>query len=934
MKSRIIILASLICVLALGLAAESRADISTSAVLFLRIAPGSRAAAMGESYVAIADDATATHWNPAGLGNAPLSDTWIDADVPIEYRPLKKIAPIKTGTGGNYTAYEVWAIGRNGLLRYDNRRWNYSEVFSTRTDETVLQKVRSYFRVDEGETMDAVVAQVVAANSKMPLESLQGLRESVMAVLPEDHRDYERLSQEFDSLLTLYPLCMIRWDRFGDLQRRVRDGLEDSSLTDDEITRISVAVNNAYSRYIPEELEIPYSSLISGEPTALLSTGEVLLVGTTKGILRYNGRNWQYLGVADGLPSETVLSMSQVGLNTVLIGTDSGVVVYNGLAINPLTPPERNLPAGSVQAVGGRSLNDIYAVVNGDLYHFDGNSWHNSFVYTAVIDDSLQAIAKKFSLYGSAVERQQYIEKYTTMQNLLPAPAEAAIPQPSALAEQTGETVDSAAVEGEAEGETGEMAATDEAANEQPIESQETVVASAEAAPVKRAIPGVDLPIQAGQQVQIPYCVGIRADVNTIFVDNRNRVWLGTDDGLFSMTSSGWTSPGYTDHVVLEGETLDGIAQQSLAKLRLREDLITYTQKLESINDLSAESPLEVGQVIRVSANALAGEIRDISSNSHQIYFATDLGLVQLVNGSWERADLRGLGNAPMCGVNVSDAENWMASENKLVIKGRGRSELSLMHVNWLPELADDLFYDFAAMVFPVEGWGTFGVSASFISYGKFTRTNEVGADLGTFESFDFAVAGSYGTALTNKLRGGLSVKFIYSRLSDQGAGQEKGKGTSSGFAVDLGLLYLMSPRLQWGLALTNIGPKMAYIDAAQSDDLPRNLAFGFAYKLVRSDYNQIMITAEVNKLMVGLDDGFSQEIKEAILNGGIEYMYNDLIAARAGYIYDQEGDIKTPTVGVGLQLFERFKFDFSYVPSQSDLALANTLRISLGVML
>ncbi|MBD3257742.1 PorV/PorQ family protein [candidate division GN15 bacterium] len=355
---------------------------------------------------------------------------------------------------------------------------------------------------------------------------------------------------------------------------------------------------------------------------------------------------------------------------------------------------------------------------------------------------------------------------------------------------------------------------------------------------------------------------------------------------------------------------------------------------MSTINDLDPVDALDEGHQVRVYANALASEIRSINSTTEQVYFATRNGLVQLVKGSWERADLRGLGNAEMIDVNTERSESWLASEDKLVIKGRGRSEVTFMHVNWLPELADDLYYDFFSFVTQKEGWGTFGGNVTFISYGKFTRTGQTGEVIGTFESFDIAFTGSYGTALTSKLRGGVSAKIIYSRLSDQGAGQEQGKGTSTGFAVDLGLLYVMSSRLQWGLAVTNIGPKMAYIDAAQSDDLPRNLAFGFAYKLLQTEYTHILITAEVNKLLVGLDDGFSQELEEAILNGGVELSYNDLLAGRVGYIYDQEGAVKTMTLGIGLKLFERLKFDFSYVPSQDGLALANTLRISLGVIL
>ena len=179
-----------------------------------------------------------------------------------------------------------------------------------------------------------------------------------------------------------------------------------------------------------------------------------------------------------------------------------------------------------------------------------------------------------------------------------------------------------------------------------------------------------------------------------------------------------------------------------------------------------------------------------------------------------------------------------------------------------------------------------------------------------------------------------MSAKLLYSKLSDLGAGLEKGKGTSAGFAVDFGLMYLLSHRLTLGMALTNLGPKMAYIDAAQADHLPRNLAVGFAYKLLQSEYYQLLVTSEVNKILVGMDDGLSEELKQLILNSGAEFLYANIFALRAGYIHDEEGDVKTMTLGVGLSLFDKFKFDFSYIPSGSTESLRNTLRVSVSVLL
>ena len=72
-------------------AAQAYAQVSDAAVLFLRIAPGARSAGMGEAFVAVADDASATHWNPAGLGEYPLAHAWYEIRVADDSR-LKQLA--------------------------------------------------------------------------------------------------------------------------------------------------------------------------------------------------------------------------------------------------------------------------------------------------------------------------------------------------------------------------------------------------------------------------------------------------------------------------------------------------------------------------------------------------------------------------------------------------------------------------------------------------------------------------------------------------------------------------------------------------------------------------------------------------------------------------------------------------------------------------
>jgi len=287
--------------------------------------------------------------------------------------------------------------------------------------------------------------------------------------------------------------------------------------------------------------------------------------------------------------------------------------------------------------------------------------------------------------------------------------------------------------------------------------------------------------------------------------------------------------------------------------------------------------------------------------------------------------------------IETIEDELWLASDKEIVAKANGHNELTLMHVNWLPELASDLYYEFLSYVTQIQGWGTVGANFTYITYGTIHLTDASQTDLGTDEPFEIAFALSYGTSLSRSLKGGISAKVIYSRLAGQEiagatAGTAKGTGRTTGLAVDLGLLYMASPRLTFGMAITNLGPDLQYSQQSQADPLPRNLAVGFSYKLLQSDYNRLLITAEINKLLVNIDS-FRQELKEVIINSGAEFVYANLLAIRAGYIYDQEGRIKTPSFGAGLTLMERLKFDFSYIPNSSSVALANTLRMSLTVL-
>lgn len=280
------------------------------------------------------------------------------------------------------------------------------------------------------------------------------------------------------------------------------------------------------------------------------------------------------------------------------------------------------------------------------------------------------------------------------------------------------------------------------------------------------------------------------------------------------------------------------------------------------------------------------------------------------------------------------------------------KTQIALMHSNWLPQLASDLYYDYATIVRPMGNIGTAGLSLTFINLGNQIITDETGPEpKGEFSSYELALAGSYAAKLGANSSAGVTLKFIYSNLAPQGAGAEQGDGRATAFAVDLGYLHknLLFDRFNLGVNLTNLGPKISYIDAAQADPLPTNLRLGFSYHLIKQEFNSLTIATEFDRLLVApnpeggsdpvfkalvtawTDEPLKDELKHIIYNVGAEYWYNNFVALRTGYHYDKVGRVKYISFGAGLK-YSSLGLDFGYISAGEGHPLSDTMRFSLGI--
>jgi len=307
----------------------------------------------------------------------------------------------------------------------------------------------------------------------------------------------------------------------------------------------------------------------------------------------------------------------------------------------------------------------------------------------------------------------------------------------------------------------------------------------------------------------------------------------------------------------------------------------------------------------------------------------------------------------------------------------------SLSYSPWLGKLVNDMSLSYLTGFKKIDENSAFGFEMRYFNMGDIQLTDGTGNPLGEFNPRDIAIGGTYSRKLSQYFGLGISARFIYSNLSgnlSSSSGSEAKAGTSVG--ADIGLYYekpifagAKDGTWSWGLAITNIGPKITYNSAEDLDYIPTNFRLGTAYRLNLDPNNSLTFVFDVNKLLVptppqyvtnedgslatdsegeliieaGKDPdralisgmfgsfsdapgGFEEEMKEFTLSVGVEYLYAEKFAIRTGYFYENpsKGGRKYFTMGVGLDI-KKIGFDFSYlVPQVQNHPLAETLRFSL----
>jgi hypothetical protein len=322
-------------------------------------------------------------------------------------------------------------------------------------------------------------------------------------------------------------------------------------------------------------------------------------------------------------------------------------------------------------------------------------------------------------------------------------------------------------------------------------------------------------------------------------------------------------------------------------------------------------------------------------------------------------------------GVAISADANstyWNAAKLPFL---QDNSSVSLSYSPWLRRLVSDINLVYLSYAQKLDERNSLGFSFRYFNLGKVDLYDNNIVSLGTYNPNEFSIDGSYARKFGDGLSLGLTVRYIHSGLYSGVSSGSQQANPINAIATDFSLFsnhetqeFDKDATFSFGANVSNIGTKISYTQNGVQQFLPANLRVGIANTLFLDNVNKVTLAFDLNKLLVptppvrdsigrvvrGRDDnrsvvsgvfgsfsdapgGFKEELQEISYSTGVEYWYDNKLALRAGFFYENphKGNRSYATVGIGL-VAKNINIDFSYLAASQDKSpLANTLRFSLA---
>lgn len=239
--------------------------------------------------------------------------------------------------------------------------------------------------------------------------------------------------------------------------------------------------------------------------------------------------------------------------------------------------------------------------------------------------------------------------------------------------------------------------------------------------------------------------------------------------------------------------------------------------------------------------------------------------------------------------VSLVERDPSLIFHNPALLGGEMDGMMNLNYMNYI----SDINVGSAVFTKALNEKSAWGVGASFMSYGTIKETTSENQVVGDISAKDINVSGFYSHDLSERWRGGVSLKFLYSSFAEY---------ASIGLCVDAGLSYYNSEKeFSAGFTLKNIGAQLkAYNEKRQK--VPWDIQAGISQKMAHAPI-RFSLTAmylnrwkfdyvdEVNKDTYKEDNFFKSLVKHFVI--GVDFVPSENFWVGVGFNPKANMDLK-----------------------------------------
>ena len=315
-------------------------------------------------------------------------------------------------------------------------------------------------------------------------------------------------------------------------------------------------------------------------------------------------------------------------------------------------------------------------------------------------------------------------------------------------------------------------------------------------------------------------------------------------------------------------------------------------------------------------------------------------------------------------------SQQWNPAKYAFIERAQG---VGVNYTPYLSKLVNDIFLGQLSYYNRLDERSAFAASLRYFNLGEIQSRQGPDDTPLPLSPNEFTIDASYALRLSDQFSLAVAGRYLRSDLKLQVDNADASAAGS--FGVDIAGYYQSEEvpvgniygRWKGGFNISNIGPKIKYDDAGQSNFIPTNMRLGGGFDFVLDSYNTVSVGLEFNKLLVpspqdfngdgridGQDTqeyndigffsgmfqsfgdapgGFSEEVKEVTWSLGAEYVYDNAFSLRTGYFNESDikGARKFATLGLGFK-YTTIDIDVSYLFSTSSVTspLENTLRFGI----